>query len=354
MKRDLWDGSHDAAGRVARGAVRLGGIHTARWIGLVLVVLSTAVMFGWLLQIELVVRLVPQFAVMVFNTALCFALAGAVLASSPVKGETSGLASAIGGGVVAVAGIVLAEHVLRVDLWIDWPQLHDWLPNAGGAPGRMSVPTACAFLMTGAVLILSPRFAQSSVRRMVRVLIFAVGAVGAFALFGYLFKARLLLPGYWFAGVAAHTAAGLVLLALGLRSYDAMRWPGTGFVFKREDDRITFIGACVLATVTICAGLATFTVLADRVQSLVASNILAALGRRSETVRDLVEMREVSARIAATRPRIFVNLRAIRAGRDSGEHLANIEAVVDGFLKQGFSAIAYYDADGQLVALRTF
>src|SRR5437764_13329660 len=111
MKRDLWDGSHDAAGRVARGAVRLGAIYSARWIGLVLVVLSTGVMFGWFLQIELIVRLVPQFAVMGFNTALCFVLAGAVLASSPVKGETSGFASAIGGVIVAVAGIVLAEHV---------------------------------------------------------------------------------------------------------------------------------------------------------------------------------------------------------------------------------------------------
>src|SRR5205807_352567 len=58
----------------------------------------------------------------------------------------------------------------------------------------------------------------------------------------------------------------------------------------------------------------------------------------------------VTAQIAATRPGVLRNLRVIRTGRDDGSNIANVNAVVDGFVQQGFSAIAYYDVDGKVIA----
>jgi PAS domain S-box-containing protein len=83
---------------------------------------------------------------------------------------------------------------------------------------------------------------------------------------------------------------------------------------------------------------------------VVGDNVLAALARRTEMFQDLIELREVNARIAATRPAVIRNLRVIRAGRDDGSNIANVRAVVDSFLKQGFSGLAYYDLDGKVVA----
>jgi len=95
---------------------------------------------------------------MVFNTALCFVLAGgALLAPFSEADWYRRVTAVIGGALVFVAALVLAEHVLQKDLGIDWPSLHAWLHDSNATPGRMSVGTASGFLMSGAVLILATR-----------------------------------------------------------------------------------------------------------------------------------------------------------------------------------------------------
>jgi hypothetical protein len=100
----------------------------------------------------------------------------------------------------------------------------------------------------------------------------------------------------------------------------------------------------------LATGVASFAILQGRVQVLASNNVLAALTRRTETLQDLIELREVTAQIAATRPGVLRNLRVIRAGKDDGSNISNVNAVVDGFVQQGFSAIAYYDVDGKVIA----
>src|SRR5205823_10201762 len=118
----------------------------------------------------------------------------------------------------------------------------------------------------------------------------------------------------------------------------------------REDDRITAVGATILVAIALAAGLASFAVLQGRAQTLVGGNVLAALTRRTEMFRDLVELRESNARLAATRPAVLRNLRIIHAGRDDGSNIANVRAVVDSFLKEGFRGLAYHNVDGKIVA----
>src|SRR6185503_1784746 len=76
----------------------------------------------------------------------------------------------------------------------------------------------------------------------------------------------------------------------------------------------------------------------------------AALARRADVFQDLILLREANAAITATRPAVLRNLRAIHAGRDDGSNLDNVRAVAAGFARQGFSAIAYYDASGRQVS----
>src|SRR5258708_20641849 len=214
----------------------------------------------------------------------------------------------------------------------------------------MSSGTACGFLMSGAVLILATRVRRPWMGTVVRLLTLGVGAIGALGLAGYLVSASLLFPRYLFVGVGVHSAGGLLVLAVGLRSaWRRIEW-GRVPLFAREDDRITFVGAIVLAAIALAAGIVSFAVLQDRVQSLVSGNVHAELTRRTDMFRDLIELREINARIAATRPAVIRNLRAIHAGRDDSSDLANVKAVVDSFLKHGFSAIAYHDADGKVIA----
>ncbi|HLQ02323.1 MAG TPA: PAS domain S-box protein [Burkholderiales bacterium] len=319
--------------------------------GALLVLLGGTVMLGWWMQLSPLVRVLPGFAPMVFNTALCFVLAGSALLTPVSDAQQHERVTAVLGGALAIiATWVLAEHLLQTDLGIDWAPLHDWLHDSDPNPGRMSSGAVCGFLMNGAVLILATRVRRPWMGAVVRLLTLGIGAIGVLGLVGYLVSAPLLFPQYLFVGVAVHTAAGLLVLAVGLRSaWRRFEW-GRVPLFARDDDRITFVGATILAAVALAAGIASFAILQGRVQTLVGDNALAALTRRTDMFRDLIELREVNARIAATRPAVLRNLRVIHTGRDDGSNIANVKAVVDSFLKQGFNALAYHDADDEVVA----
>jgi PAS domain S-box-containing protein len=323
----------------------------SRFAGVALVLLGGTVMFGWWMRLSLPVHVLPGLTPMVFNTALGFVLAGVALLtpfSDPARHRR--VTTTIGAATVVLAAWVLAEHLLQADLGFDWTSLHAWLPDSDSNPGRMSAGTAGGFLMSGAALILATRVGRPWIGTVVRLLTLGVGTIGVLGLVGYLVSAQLLFPEYLFAGVAVHTAVGLLILAVGMwsacRRFEWGRVP----LFAREDDRITFVGATILIGITLAAGVAAFAILQGRVQSLVAENVLAALTRRTDTIRDLIELREINARIAATRPAVIRNLRVIRAGRDDGSNIANVRAVIDSFLREGFSGLAYYDVDGRLVA----
>jgi PAS domain S-box-containing protein len=323
----------------------------ARIAGAALLVLGIVGMLGWLLQSPALLRLLLDPSPMTFNTALCFGLCGVALLVPPAAGDprVARIPGALGGLVAAIALLVLAEHLLRVDLGIDWRSLHQWRPG-GDHPGRMAVASAAALLLGGIALILMvlPDWRHRDLA--VRSLALCVGLIGAVGLGGYLVGANLLFPDYRTFGSAGSTAAGLILLAVGLRFF-WQRYPwGRAAVFEREDDRIAFASAAVLALVALAAVLATFGMLQERVQALVKDHVQAALKSRSEVFRDLILLRESGARSAALRPAAAGNLRAIRAGRDDGSNLANLNAVVASFLKLEFSAIAYLDPEGKVVA----
>src|SRR5256886_1925733 len=322
------------------------------FVGALLVLLGGTVMIGWAMQLSLLVRVLPAFPPMVFDPAVCFVLAGgALLAPFSEADRYRRVTTVLGVGLLFLAALVLAEHLLRKDLGIDWPSLHAWVYDLSWKqPGRMSVGTAVGLLMSGAVLVLATRVGRAWMGAAVRLLTLAVATIGVLGLAGYLVSAPLLFPEYFFAGVAAHTAAGLLLLALGLRSaWKRLEWARTPLL-AREDDRITAVGATILVAIALAAGIASFAVLQGRAQTLVGNNVLAALTRRTDMFRDLIELRESNARLAATRPAVLRNLRIIHAGRDDGLNIANVRAVVDSFLKEGFRGLAYHDVDGKMVA----
>ena len=114
---------------------------------------------AWLFHMERIVRLVPGF-LMVFNTALEFALVGTALVAGAIfPPARNALHTAAGLAIASLAALVLTQHLLGVSLGIDWPGLHLLLPETAGArmPGRMSPGTGVTFMLAAAVLFLAPR-----------------------------------------------------------------------------------------------------------------------------------------------------------------------------------------------------
>ena len=320
-------------------------------IGGLLVLLGGTVLIGWWLHLPRLIHLLPNLSPMVINTALAFMLAGtALMLMRPGRRLALQVASAAAGLIALLATLVLAEHLLQVDLGIDQAPLHAWLRDAGGHPGRMSVGSASAFLMGGLAMAFAPRVNGQQMYRVLQLLTLGVAAIAVLALAGYIVNAPLLFPGYLFVGVALHSAVGLLLLAVGMSlAWRKFEW-GQKPLLDDEHDHITLTGATILVLIALGTGLSIFAILQGRFQTLTRESLLASLTTRAQAFENLIALREVNARIVATQPEVLSKLRAIRDDPAEASSLANVKAVVNGLLQQGFSGLAYQGADGKIIA----
>ncbi len=318
--------------------------------GVVLVMLGAAVIAGWLLRIPALVRLPPALVPMSCATAVSFVLGGAGLTLASRATHDARAITMAAGLLMTIAMLVLVEHATGLETGVDWPALHAWIPAPWIHPGRMSATTASALFLASAALMLAPRVSRPAQAALVKGLTVGVGAMGLFGAAGSIVNAQLLFPDYFFAQQAILTSAGLIVFSVGLASaWRRFPW-GRSSLFARDDDRIAFQGATILAGIALVAGIASFAILQGRVETLVGDNVSAALARRIDLMKDLVELREMNARIAATRPAVIRNLRAIQAGSDDGTGRASILTVARSFLSQGYRGVSYLDVNGNAVA----
>src|SRR5438552_13176297 len=92
--------------------------------GALLVLLGGTVMLGWWMQLSPLVRVLPGFTPMVFNTALCFVLAGsALLTPSSDALRHRRVTTAISGLLAIIAALVLAEQLLQTNLGLKMPKV---------------------------------------------------------------------------------------------------------------------------------------------------------------------------------------------------------------------------------------
>src|SRR5260221_5435894 len=99
--------------------------------GALLALLGGVVMFGWWMQSSPLVRVLPGFTPMVFNTALCFVLAGRSLLTSLTgalryRRVTTAIRSVLG----IIAAPLIDEHRLQTEPGLDSGLLHGSLQDS--------------------------------------------------------------------------------------------------------------------------------------------------------------------------------------------------------------------------------
>lgn len=99
-------------------------IRPAATIGTIVLLITLTVMLGWIAGIRSLVQPVGG-PVMVFNTALCFALlALALILDNPDSSQKIRIQQWLGGIVILVAGAVLIQYPFNINIGLDWPSLH--------------------------------------------------------------------------------------------------------------------------------------------------------------------------------------------------------------------------------------
>ncbi|HEX5126814.1 MAG TPA: EAL domain-containing protein [Rhodocyclaceae bacterium] len=258
-------------------------------IGAALAGLGVWVIAGWFLRSAMMVQLLPGLVAMVFSTAACFLMCGTALILVAVEQPKAKQAVLILGTLTWLLGSLGFVGNI-VDSWsiCDWPSLHSWLNDSNPHPGRMASNSAIGFTVAGLTLILSQRARQTSWARFMVLLSFIVLTLGATGLVGYALKLDVLYS--WFKGsrMAILTAAGMIVLGLGL--FSASLKLSERNESLRPDERINLLGVLILLVVSLSTGVAGFVALQARTKDEIAHGLDQTLEARVAHVSsDLIE-----------------------------------------------------------------
>ncbi len=205
--------------------------------------IAALVLLGWLLNVELLKRIVPTLVAMNPVTAVCFALCGVSLLGQRAESETRFLILARL-GVLLVMGVAFSKLIslgLHMDMSVDRLLFASRLEDdVTGQPNRMAPNTAICFLLTGAALFLLD---QRTKRGYFPAQFCAFGAAMAslLALIGYAYGTRSFYGIGTYIPMALHTALTFLLLVGGILMARPQRGPmatltgvGTGNLTARR------------------------------------------------------------------------------------------------------------------------
>lgn len=334
------DTASDRPGRLAVCCIPIGAILTA---------LGAVVILGWLLQAPALVRLAPGFAPMVFNTALCFVLLGAVLAV-PARAAWRARAQVLAGAAVALfAGLVLAQDLFAVDLGVDHLFSGAWLEDPRPHPTRMAPTTAIAFVLAGVVLVMTNVPRRGILLYLAELAVLAIVLVALLAVCAYAFSIDFLLGWYPYQRMALHTALGFLLLSAGLWLNLHHSRLFREQVLLKEDLRILHAGAVILVLTAIASGVVTFVAFERQVEDTLKRGLELLLHNRVDTFRTALDQGVLATEAIATRPTIRRELARLRTAHGQPDAVVFLNQAVGSSLPLGFSAVALHDPHGRAV-----
>ncbi|MEO8392020.1 MAG: PAS domain S-box protein [Chloroflexota bacterium] len=189
----------------------------SRRAALLVTVVGSLVIAGWLFDIEIFKTVLPGLVAMKFNTALGFMLAGTGLLSLRRRPDITQAAALL---ILLLGLLTLCEYVFGWDLRIDQGVVPDLLTPLNNYPGRMSPVTAFNFCLVGSSLLLitqSRRFALAHLLTLVAVF------TALLSLTGYIYGVQSLYKMGLFTSIALHTTITFIIFGLGFIFADPER-----------------------------------------------------------------------------------------------------------------------------------
>ena len=188
------------------------------WTGGIVTVLAGLVLLGWHLRVDALLHVAPRLPVMRHNTALALTLAGVSLVARHAhrRHVAVGCASV----VAAIGGLTLVQYLAGIDLGIDELLVKDYLARATDVaartvfPGRMAPASAlCIFVLGLACMLVGRSRPATLVAGGLAVL---CAAFASASLLAFVAGVGHVSRHWLYAGMAVHTAALLVVAAVGL------------------------------------------------------------------------------------------------------------------------------------------
>lgn len=317
---------------------------TATAIGLI--TLGGTGLTGWITRQPLLVGLLPGFPTMVISTSLMFAASG--LAMLALTRHRRRVASLLGAGILALAVLILVEHLFGLDLGIDLKAVHSWAADGFLHPGRPARATALCFVLAGITFLTLAAPYRPWQAPLVLVLALTILLMGLGAGLGGLLRLDTLYPSYLLRGMSIPTTIGM----LGLGA--CLAWISASDLAAQTPDsadrRIISIGTALLVAVALVTGIPILYVVRSQVDQAMISGLRTALSTEVQLIGAELTLRMQRAEIVSNRPLAIETLRSIHRDPDDAEALGILQDTVESSRPHGFSAVRVSLPGGRVVA----
>jgi PAS domain S-box-containing protein len=313
---------------------------------MVLIALGVVVTGGWLLGRPLTITVGLDDIGMTLNAAVSFIVAGLALTLGQPRTR---LPLAL---LLAIPSVLtLCEHVFKADLGIDQLLGPSWILHAAPNQGRMAPQVAAAFAFAALALAQLTRPQNSRLHWIVPLATGAVFLIALVSFFGRLLRLDIIYDWHYATRIAPHTAAGLLLLSLGLAQIAYRR------SFTKTDDvandsrRILTVSTAAILAITVTCAAVCFAVVVRHSHDLQQSTLARELHNQVELISaEIATQRQESERVVSSQ-----SLAQIIAHSSPQVSLTELRESLQGWaerrlpLSRGLQALEVRDANGALL-----
>ena len=322
-----------------------------RALGIIVIVFASAVMAAWLVRSEVLSAAVSVVGTMVFNTALCLALlSGGILMMDCARAWSRWTIFVLGAVVVVLAGLTLAEHLTRLNLGVDLPDMHRWLQGRAVAPGRMATGTSLALFLLGIALCLWPLAARWRMGLIIQVLAICAMVIAVFGIIIREMQLQYLYSPYVLSGMALHTAFGIIAVGAGFwLAWHPAPWNRL-LPLRSDEQRIKSSATAILLGIAISAGFFGLYASHQAMRKTLIDSHMEILRSRAHTVEIVIEHRMTRAATITANYDLQQRLSQASSNPDDALVKQQLAAIAASWQPFGFSGAVFYDTTGREVA----
>ncbi|GFE83799.1 hypothetical protein GCM10011487_57990 [Steroidobacter agaridevorans] len=312
-------------------------------VALVLIALGIGIAASWLLGRPLTFQVGLDNVGMTLNAALCFIVAGLALSLGQPRARL-GLAI-----LLAIPSVLtFCEHAFDIDLGIDRLFGDSWILEAAPHRGRMAPQVAGAFVLAAVALAQLSRPRSNRLHWLAPLATGAIFLIALVSFFGRLLGLDIIYDWQYATRIAPHTAAGLLLLSLGLGQLCYRR------SFDKTDDvsndsrRILAVSTAALLAITITCAAVCFAVVVRHSHDLQQAALSRELRNQVELIgTEIAGQRQESERVVMSQ-----SLALIVARTSPQVSAARLRQALERWaedrlpLSRGLQALELTDADG--------
>jgi PAS domain S-box-containing protein len=201
-------------------------------IPLLIMLISLSVMYGWFVNSQSLVQIMPSFAPMQFNTALCFLLLSIGLITLNTRFRTLGMTVVLSASLISL--LTLLQYICNSNYGIDMLFVDPFTETKTSNPGRMAPNTSIAMILTSIALYMSHSKNNITDNKYYIITVAIIGnlvfALGIVPVIGYLTDVEAAYGWSDLTRMAIHTAicfsliGGCVLINLWTKSKVLLTW----------------------------------------------------------------------------------------------------------------------------------